>query len=81
MKLKNIFVFQDSCKKTVCNSVHQVKGFYSLGKDGIYINHAGLSGKEIALLLLDILHLLLIGISLLDIFSLTSIICILKGEK
>lgn len=81
MKLKNIFVFGNSCKETVCNLPHQMKAFHSLGKDGISINHAVVFGEEISLLLLDILNLLLIGISSLKSFLLPCTRCNLKGEK
>ena len=73
MKLKNVFVFGNSCKKTECNLLHQVKGSHSLGKDGISINQAVVSGKEVSLLLLDILPLLLIGISSLNVCLLPSV--------
>ena len=68
MKLKNIFVFGNSCKKTVCSLLHQMKGSHSLRKDGISISHAAVFGEETSLLLLDTLHLLLIGISSLNSF-------------
>lgn len=58
-----------------------MKGFHSWGKDDIYINHAVVFGKEISLLLLEILHLLLIGISSLNTFLSPGIRHILKGGK
>lgn len=56
MKLKTIFVLGNSCTKTVCNLLHRVKGFYSLGKGGVSVSHDVVFGKEISILLLDILH-------------------------